>query len=326
MPTPSSKPSLIPSKSRRATGSLALLALFLLSAETLPPVAVSDSKIVKKWTISGDPHGVAVGADGTLYVGLATPQAIIAIDPKTGAVKQRVVLDSVDIASTKELVTLRTNRERTRLYVANGSDESASILSLPNLAVVREVTMEGEPIRDAVPDPKNRYVYLLGRKVHVFDAKAEREVRTLPLDDPTAIAATASAVYVAAGDEVVSFDAATFAETSRTRLGAKPVTALVPMANGEVAAFTNDALIANGRSNPVCLPAGSGPQIAANAGELLLFAERKCAGSAPPAGAASLYGVSAYAVAYDPVSRTLAATDRAGSLTIYRVPRAAVVH
>ena len=33
---------------------------------------------------------------------------------------------SAEIASTKELVTMRTNRDRTRLYIANGTDESAT--------------------------------------------------------------------------------------------------------------------------------------------------------------------------------------------------------
>ncbi len=184
------------------------------------------------WKIDGEPRGVAIGSDGTIYVGLAQPQAVVAIDPKSGAERQRVVLDSAEIASTKELVTLRTNREKTRLYVANGSDESATILSLPDLQVLREITMEGEPIRDALPDPKGRYVYLLGRHAHVFDAKGETELRTLNVDDPTAIAASASLVVVAHGTEVVSFDAATFAEKGRAQVSTGPVGALVLAANG----------------------------------------------------------------------------------------------
>src|SRR6202022_4136078 len=99
------------------------------------PVPTRDQKIVRRWTLPGDPHGVAVGPDGTLYVGLAQPQAVIAVDPKSGGVKNRIVLDSAEIASTKELVTLRINRAGNRLYIANGSDESATILSLPELTV-----------------------------------------------------------------------------------------------------------------------------------------------------------------------------------------------
>jgi len=38
---------------------------------------------------------------------------------------------------------------------------------------------------------------------------------------------------------------------------------------------------------------------------------------------ASLYGVNAYAVAYDREANALVVTDRAGYLTIYKVPRAA---
>src|SRR2546426_1088540 len=47
----------------------------------------ADSKIVKRWPLAGDPHGIALGADGTIYVGLAQPQAVVAIDPATGAIK-----------------------------------------------------------------------------------------------------------------------------------------------------------------------------------------------------------------------------------------------
>ena len=142
-----------------------------ISAQPLTPVATTDKKIIKRWELPGDPHGVAIGADGTIYVGLAKPQAVVAIDPKSGNVKNKLVLDSAEIASTKELVTMRTNRAGTRLYIANGSDESATIMSIPDLAVLREITMEGEAIRDAVPDPKGRYLYLLGRHVHIFDVK-----------------------------------------------------------------------------------------------------------------------------------------------------------
>ncbi|HEY0373044.1 MAG TPA: hypothetical protein VGD79_13655, partial [Thermoanaerobaculia bacterium] len=118
-------------------------AVSLFAAE-LTPIPTKDRKVVRRWTISGDPRGVAVGADGTVYVGLAETQSVAAIDPTTGAIRKHVVLDSAQIAATKELVTLRTNPARTRLYIANGTDESALILSLPNLAVLREITMEGE--------------------------------------------------------------------------------------------------------------------------------------------------------------------------------------
>ena len=76
---------------------------------------------MRRWALAGDPRGVAIGADGTIYVGLAQPQAVIAVDPKSGAVKKKVILDSAEIAATKELVTLRTNADRSLLYVANGS-------------------------------------------------------------------------------------------------------------------------------------------------------------------------------------------------------------
>jgi hypothetical protein len=84
-------------------------------------------------------------------------------------------------------------------------------------------------------------------------------------------------------------------------------------------------------SVPVCLPEGSGAQIATLASpDLLLFAGRRCnvrgafAGSNRRVTPASLYCVSAYALAYDHASNTVIVTDGAGFLTIYKVPRAAV--
>lgn len=343
-----------------------------LIAQPLTPVATRDSKIVKRWELPGDPHGVAVGSDGTIYAGLAQPQAVVAIDPKTGTIKQRIVLDSAEIASTKELVTLRINRAGTRLYIANGSDESAMILSLPDLAVRREITIEGEPIRDAVPDPKGRYLYLLGRHVHVYDADGEKELRTINIDDPMAIAPSAigSLLAVVAPEDfgntkatsVALFDTTTFAELAREPLQTdKTIEAALFAANDQaLIALSRGSLFekplsvgkptkqmttgTNGQmriaidfgdltsSDTICLPEGSGAQIAALASpELLLLAERRCSGGSAFAGSnrrvtpASLYGVAAYALAYDRASNTVIVTDRAGFLTVYKVPRVAVV-
>lgn len=327
---------------------------------------------MRRWVLPGDPRGVAIGADGTIYAGLAEPQAVIAVDPTTGAVKRRVVLDSAEIASTKELVTLRTNPDRSRLYIANGSDESAVILSLPDLAVLREITMEGEMIRDVVPDPKGRYVYVLGRKVHVYDAEGDVELRTLPVDEPQAIAASRNgnllAVFAtedfgnAKATVVAVFDTSNFTELARDPLQTekKVEGALFADKDRALIAFGRDSLFekpvisrparamtrqtADGpmlmtinfgdlvNSNRICLPEGSGPQIATTATNdtLLVYGERRCSASGTFSGSnravtpASLYGVNAYALAYDEKKNVLVGTDRAGFLTIYLVPRPAL--
>jgi len=321
-----------------------------ITADALAPATSRDKKVIRRWALPGDPRGLAIGNDGTIYVGLAQPQTVLAIDPATGAVKQRLVLDSAEIASTKELVTMRTNPERTRLFIANGSDESASILSLPTLGILREITMEGEAIRDVVPDPKGRYLYLLGRRIHVFDSEGETELRTLPVEDPMAIATSAngSLLAVVATEDfgntkasvVVLYDTKNFAEVSREPLQTEKTIEGVLFAarDRSVIAFSRDAIfdkqvgakkgIVN--TNHVCLPAGSGPQIATlTTDPQLVYAERRCSASATFTGStiapASLYGVSAYAVAYDQKSNAIVATDRAGFLTIYNVPRTAIV-
>jgi hypothetical protein len=303
-------------------------------AQTLLSVQTTDSQIVRRWSLAGDPHGLAIGADGTLYVGLAQPQAVVAIDPDRGTIKKRVVLDSAEIAATKELVTMRTSADRSRLYVANGSDESATILSLPNLAVVREITIEGEPIRDALPDPKGRYLFLLGHRVHVYDVNGNEELRTVGGDDPTAIAASSTQLAVLTKERVTLYDLKDFRQTGfiagvkgveSALFAGRTLVLLAPNALYEIAQRIT--------SEPICLPAGSGPQIAAFAEpNLLLFAERRCNSSGAFSSGehsvtpASLYGVDAYAVAYDAKSNFLIATDRAGYLTIYKVPRPAVAH
>ena len=303
-------------------------------AQTLLSVPISDSKIVRRWSLPGDPHGLALGADGTVYAGLAQPQAVVAIDPERGSIKKRVVLDSAEIAATKELVTMRMSADGSRLYVANGSDESATILSLPNLAVVREITIEGEPIRDALPDPKGRYLFLVGHRVHVYDANGNEELRTVGGDDPTAIAANSSQLAVLTKDRLTLYDLKDFREIG-SAAGLSGVESAL-FADRILLLLAPDALYEVEQKitrEPICLPSGSGPQIAALATpRLLLFAERRCnSGGAFSSGEhivtpASLYGVNAYAVAYDAKSNFLYATERAGYLTIYRVPRPAVAH
>jgi hypothetical protein len=339
-------------------------------AANLDPISTRDRKVIRRWSLPGDPRGVAIGASGTIYVGLAQSQAVIAVDAATGAIRKQVVLDSPDIAATKELVTLRTNPERTRLYIANGSDESATILSLPDLAVLREITMEGETIRDVVPDPQGRYVYLLGRRVHVFDGEGDQELRTLPIDDPMAIAASANgsmlAVFAtedfgnARATAVALFDTATWTEVARDPLQTDQTIegALFADRDRSLLAFSRDYLYekpvisrparamaqegTNGpmrmkidfgdlvNSNRVCFPATSGPQIAALGAQdtVLVYGERRCSAGGAFSGSdrkvtpLSLYGIDAYALAYDRELNAFAATDRAGFLTIYNVPRA----
>ena len=360
----------------RSKISLALVLTFFtsgaLAQDVLTSVSGGGRKVVKRWSLPGDPRGVAIGADGTIYAGLAEPQTLIAVDPKSGAVKQRLVLDSAEIASTKELVTMRTNPERTRLYIANGSDESAMILSIPQLAVLREITMEGEVIRDVVPDPKGRYIYILGRRIHVFDAEGDTELRTLPIDAPMAIAASANGAMLAVlatedfggtkATVVALYDTSNFAELARDPLQTEEAIEAAMFAAGDrsIIAFARDDLFEKRvtarptritqqgsatnamrvqigdlvNSTHVCLPTGSGPQVAALTASdtQLVYAERRCNASGTFSGSnravipASLYNVNAYAIAYDKASNTIVATDRDGFLTVYSVPRAVLTN
>lgn len=332
-----------------------------------------DSKVVRRWSIAGGPRGVAVGSKGLLYVGLADKQAVDVIDSRSGAIVHELVLDSAEIAATKELVTLRTNRDKSRLYIANGSDESATILSLPDLAVVREITMEGEAIRDALPDPNGRYLYLLGRRLHVFDAEGKQELRTIEFADPMAVAVSSNGSTLALlGTEdfgnakatvVALYDTSSFTQITRDPLQTDQVvdSAMFAANDRALVALSRESLfekplvthatksMASGsdgkmrmtvefgdlvNSERICLPEDSGPQIATlgATSDQLLFAERRCSSSGAFAGSsrrvtpASLYGVNAYAVAYDREKNNLVVTEKSGYLTIYKVPPAALVH
>lgn len=365
--TPSSRNS--PTRSKTEVLFAALTTLVLLTTavcafaqaapDALSPLASDSKKIVRRWALPGDPRGVAVGSDGTIYVGVAEPQTVLAIDPKSGAIKKRLVLDSTDIASTKELVTMRTNAERTRLYIANGSDESATILRLPDLAVMREITMEGETIRDVIPDPRGRYLYILGRRVHIFDIDGDTELRTLGIAEPMAIAASANGSLLAViapenfgntkATVVALFNPTTFAEITREPLQTEETIEAAMFAAGDrsliaisrgslfekrVTSRATKAPVQLGlvNSTHVCLPERSGPQIATltSTDAMLVYAERRCSASGTFSGTnssvspASLYGVNAYAVAYDKVSNTVVVTDRDGFLTIYSMPRPVV--
>ena len=373
-PTRSSRTFPTPSKGKSAAAlTFALLvasSVFTAALPLLTPVPTRDPKITRRWALPGDPHGIAIGANGILYVGLAQKQMVMAIDSKSGAVLRQVVLDSAEIASTKELLTLRTNPSHTRLYIANGSDESVTILALPDLHVVREITIEGEPIRDALPDPKGRFLYLLGRRIHVYDADGGREIHALPVDDPMAIAVTSQGSMLAVvGTEnygslrataVTLFDPSDFHEIARDPLQTQKriESALFAPNDGALLALGRDSLFekpvrsvqktmtATGgemrmtidfgdlvNTERICLPEGSGPQIATLATDgRLLFAERRCSSSGGFVGSnrnvipVSLYNVAAYAIAFDRQAETLAVTDRAGFLTMYKVPRTPVVH
>lgn len=269
---------------------------------------------MKAWSLSGEPRGVAVGRDGTVYAGLSGPQSVVAIDPEKGAVLSERVLDREEIASTKDFVSLRLDPKRARLVIAQGTDESVTIVGLPDLVVQREIGLEGETIRDAIPDPGGRYLFVLGREVHVYDAEGNRRIRGFADIEPTAIAASSDGSLLAiAGFEqfesgraaVVSLvEIATLKEMRRDPLQTDRTVRSVLFAPGDRALliFADDWMaekplaapashgMARGArgvemkigadsllsSRTICLPAGIGPQVAAAAGRTVVYAERRC--------------------------------------------------
>ena len=118
----------------------------------------------------GDPRGVAIGADGTVYVGLA------AIAGRHRDRSRRPARSGSRSSSTPPRSRRRKSwsrcariADRTRLYIANGSDESATDPLAPR---PRRPPRDHDGRRD---DPRRRprsegpLRLLLGRRVHVFD-------------------------------------------------------------------------------------------------------------------------------------------------------------
>ncbi|MBW3565497.1 MAG: hypothetical protein KY459_12295 [Acidobacteria bacterium] len=183
--------------------SIFLAVSFPAFASTPLELLRSRSKsVVKRWALPGSPRGLALASDGTLYAGLAARQSVVRIDPDRGEILSELVLDDPDIAATKDLVSVRIDEPRSRLIIANGSDESVTIVSIPRLAIEREITLEGEMIRDAIPDPAGRFIYILGRDVHVFDGEGGVAVRAIAEPEPMAIAVSADgAMFAVIGAE-----------------------------------------------------------------------------------------------------------------------------
>ncbi|MGK2857890.1 MAG: YncE family protein [Thermoanaerobaculia bacterium] len=312
------------------------------SSATLEEVPARGRLVEKRWKIDGDPRGIAIAADGTIYVGLATPQSVVAIDPSKGAIVREAKLGEPELASTKDFATLRIAHGR--LYIAQGSDESATILSLPDLGVIREIGLEGERVRDALPDPAGRHLYVLGRTVHVFDALGTRELRELEGVDPLALATdTKGRVLAVVGYETfpngrvtmaVFYDARSLREIGRLPLqtdreivsaffaaedrvlvvAARDWLAEAPAAPREEKRPQGDAgamrlslefgdLIS---SEAVCLPDGAGPQIAAAEGKaLVVLAEKRCAaGGSFTASKRQTRAASLYGIAAYALART----------------------
>jgi DNA-binding beta-propeller fold protein YncE len=339
------------------------------AATSIESVTTRGRGVVKKLTLDGEPRGLAVSRDGVVYVGMANAQSIIAIDASSNTILREVVLDDPDIAATKEIVSLRIDGSGERLIAAHGSDESVTILSLPELAVLREITLEGERVRDAVADSRGRYLIILGREVRIFDYEGSREIRTLRGLDPMAIAVSddGGLLAVVGSDQFPSgrasivslWDLATLSEISRDPLQTdRRITAatfadrgrtlIVASADwlGEKRLFSRSQGAAmqedeEGRmritfrfddivsSETICLADQSGPQALAvdRSGSIVYFPEKRCGSHGGLTGTrrrvqgAPLYAIDAYAIAVDPESGDLWATDRGGTVTLYRAPQ-----
>lgn len=338
------------------------------AATSIESVTTRGRGVVKKLTLDGEPRGLAVSRDGVVYVGMANAQSIVAIDASRNTILREMVLDDPDIAATKEIVSLRIDGSGERIIAAHGSDESVTILSLPELAILREITLEGEMVRDAIADSRGRYLIILGREVRIFDYDGSREIRTLRGLDPMAIAVSddGDLLAVVGSDQFPSgrasivslwdlatlreisrdplqtdrrITAATFADRSRAlivastewlgekRLFSSPRdSAMQEDEEGRMrVTFRFDDIVS---SETICLADQAGPQALAvdRSGAIVYFPEKRCGshggliGSKRRVRGAPLYAIDAYAIAVDPGNGNLWATDRSGTVTLYRAP------
>ena len=208
--------------------------------------------------------------------------------------------------------------------------------------------------------------------MHVYDADGEKELRTINIDDPMAIAVSANGALLAViapedfgnakATSVALFDTTTFTELAREPLQTDKTIEAALFAAGDQAliALSRGSLFEKPLSMTQAGQADDRRRERPDAhGHRLRRPDQQRRASASPTAAAprsprsprptcssspnaaatpaaafsgsnrrvtpaSLYGVDAYAIAYDRASNTLVVTDRAGFLTIYKVPRAAV--
>lgn len=300
-----------------ASAVLLLFALDLLAAAKFVAVPTRDRRIEKRFSLTGSPRGIAVASDGTLFVGLADSQSIVHLDPKTSKVISERILDRAEIAATKEIVSLRMGADGKTLVAANGSDESVTILSVPDLAVTREIGLEGETIRDAIPDPAGKYLYVLGRELHIYDAAGSSQIRTIREPAPMAIAVDSTGRHLAvigsekfaSGDATVValFDTTNFREIAREPLQTDRAIIAATFAAGDAAIvvvaedwFAEKSVRSRGTrglqneggkvrvridfgdlisSQRICLSPAAGAQILARGFDAssVIFAEKRCA-------------------------------------------------
>lgn len=257
-----------------------------------------------------------------LYVGLADTQEIAAIDPSTGEIARRQI-DREEIAATKDFVTMRMTRDGDRLVIAHGSDESATIHALPGLVPVREIGLEGELVRDAVPAPDGSFVAVLGRDVHLWSRDGQELIRTIPGLEPMAIAVSSDGKLLAvigretfpsgAVSMAIFFDTTTWQEVFRKPLQTdREIRGVTFAADDSVIAVWAEDWLAevtvraeesgfdtNGdvprmrlgfgdlvNSESICLPERSSPQIATVVeSSRIVLAERRCSTSGSMSGA-----------------------------------------
>lgn len=291
----------------------ALVPLQSIAGEVLSERSIRDRRALRQWELDGTPRGVAVSGDGTIYVGLAEYQEIVAIDPESGRVRARKEIDRTEIAATKDFVSMRATRSGDRLVIGQGSDESVTIVSLPDLAIVREIGLEGEVVRDAVPAPDGSFIAVLGRNVHIWSRDGESLLHVLERLEPMALAVSpgGGTLAVMARETfpsgtvsvAVLFDTRSWRERARRPLQtdrlirgaffsedgqtlavwADDWLAEVPVTMREQALETGGerARVSIGfgdlvSSEAICLPQKSGPQVAVLGGDTVVLAERRC--------------------------------------------------
>jgi YVTN family beta-propeller protein len=189
-----------------------------------------------------DPHGIAVGDDGRLYVTCEESRAVVVIDPDAGRVLRAVTTDQ----DTTHMLALAPRAPK--LFTANLGGATATAIDLRAGKVLAQVpTGAGCEGIDVTPD--GREVWTTNKAadtVTVIDAATDRVVATLPCGRrPIRVKFTPDGrralVACARSDAVAVFDVARRAETHRIATGAAPIGMVIDPGGARAYAANSDA-------------------------------------------------------------------------------------
>jgi YVTN family beta-propeller protein len=146
-------------------------AVAVINLKTLSKTGVIDLGRFRR------PHGIEIDRQGTLYVTVDFPPALLLIDPISGSITRECLLSE----RLPHMVAL--SKEETKAYTANAGSGTVSVISLHQERPVKNIQVGGVPMGLAVSgDGKRVFVTTrTGNNVTVIDTDADEVVKQIAI-------------------------------------------------------------------------------------------------------------------------------------------------